>query len=199
MTQRSATLSFILMFFGDRDGKGFRPIHRFKAHRHAVEKVAPTRRTFGEEFYRELHDAPLTARVPKIGRRAYRYDYLRLFIHDRRSQRKRIRFARIAAIIRDNEDRGNCRTRLIRWSAHDCRPCEFTPAWEDVPRIFDGFHSKWPVPLGRVEIRPTYEIRGGKSVRAISEFIAAVQQFCYSVGNRLGRVNILARADSIRR
>ena len=47
-----------LKIFGDRDGKGFRPIHRFKAHRHAVEKVAPTRRTFGEEFYRELHDAP---------------------------------------------------------------------------------------------------------------------------------------------
>ena len=44
--------------FGDRDGKGFRPIDRFKADRHAVEKVAPTGRTFGEEFYRELHDAP---------------------------------------------------------------------------------------------------------------------------------------------
>ena len=43
--------------FGDRDGKGFRPIHRFKADRHAVEKIAPTGRTFGEEFYRELHDA----------------------------------------------------------------------------------------------------------------------------------------------
>ena len=43
--------------FGDRDGKGFRPIHRFKADRDAVEKIAPTGRTFGEEFYRELHDA----------------------------------------------------------------------------------------------------------------------------------------------
>ena len=47
-----------LNVFGDRDGKGFRPIHRFKADRDAIEKVAPTGRNFGEEFYRELHDAP---------------------------------------------------------------------------------------------------------------------------------------------
>jgi hypothetical protein len=44
--------------FGDRDRKGFRSIHGFKADRHAVEKVAPTLRTFGEELYREPHDAP---------------------------------------------------------------------------------------------------------------------------------------------
>jgi hypothetical protein len=28
--------------FGDRDGKGFRSIHGFKAERHAVEEIAPT-------------------------------------------------------------------------------------------------------------------------------------------------------------
>ena len=60
------------------------------------------------------------------------------------------------------------------------------------PASLIGFIQCGPLPLGRIEIRPTYETRGGKTLRVISEFIAALQQFCYSVGNRLGRVSILA-------
>ena len=57
MTHRSATLSLILMFLAIVTAKASALSTDSKLIG-TVEKVAPTLRTFGEEFYRELHDAP---------------------------------------------------------------------------------------------------------------------------------------------